>query len=205
MKSTLFPIFIATVAVEASIRGGGRKNRGIKKRGGTSSITGVGRALSKGKGEPKGSKKKVPKGCDAFKVSRLYKEFAFDEHSIGDSFSYPFNVYDMETDEKIGFYFDSSTFIETNELSDTPPEAFEGIYIGAFNFDFDEDLKQYSSQILVQGIFNSGSGMIAITGGLGAYACASGNVHVLIGAITDGTTGAIIGDVLEFLVCNSCS
>lgn len=152
----------------------------------------------------KSKKKKAPKGCTTFTIVRLDDEKRFVDTGnatvIGDSFSYPF--YDMDG-MKLGYYFDSSTYTQPNEFSDESRDLFQGIFTGSFNFDFNGE--EYDSQILVQGIIDSGSGMIAITGGLGAYVCAAGYITIDGDSVLDDDTGDSVGDMLEFVVCDRCS
>lgn len=125
---------------------------------------------------------------------------------IGDSFSYPF--YDAEDPGvKLGYYVDYSVFTTPNEFSDeNATTAFAGMYTGTFNFDYNSEFERYTSQILVQGYLNNANGMIAITGGLGEYGCAAGNVYIN-DLIFDEETGdeEPIGDGLQFIICNACS
>ena len=79
-----------------------------------------------------------------------------------------------------------------------------GLYTGTFNLDFNAEYQFYTSQILVQGYLN-GFSMIAITGGLGPnYACATGNVYFVDG-VFDEETGEVLGDKMQFIVCDACS
>jgi hypothetical protein len=167
-------------------------------------------ALKRSKNLSEDEELKVPKGCTTFKIVRFNEEKRFvdtgEDPVIGDSFSYPF--YDAEDSSvKLGYYVDSSVYTTPNEFSDEPENAFAGIYTtGTFNFDYDPDpeFPGYRSQILVQGYLNSGSGMIAISGGLGEYGRASGNVFVNIHLLSE-ETGEEVGDGLQFIVCNACS
>jgi hypothetical protein len=108
--------------------------------------------------------------------------------AVGDTFFYP--VLDYETLEPVGYYADASTSIISGG------ETVDCTFSGAYSFDYDESLENpFVSQIMTQGscLGNRNS----ITGGTGAYACASGSAE-------------LVGDDEEYLsfkleVCNICA
>lgn len=120
----------------------------------------------KGKGDrsPKGGKGKGKGGdyadCKIIPIFQFVAELSagFQENAVGGGFdNVPF--YSQETGQQLGFYTDSAADLDSEDCAGT----------GSFSFDFQEP---YENQIAFQftcfGQFNS------ITGGNGAFGCASG-------------------------------
>lgn len=107
----------------------------------------------------------------------------------------------IDTDENIGYYFDSSTFITHGMGSLVSNSTFECIYSGSYNLNFGGGIvpDAYGSQVFVSGVCNTGARQQAIIGGTNEYVCAKGSVNIL----DDGKTnedGEPSGDLLEFVM-----
>jgi len=80
--------------------------------------------------------------------------------AVGETFSFPF--YDANTMEMKGVFDDAAT-----KLKD--PQC---VYSGAFSMDYNNETETYDTQVMVSGTCTGSHN--AITGGTGAFACASG-------------------------------
>jgi hypothetical protein len=133
--------------------------------------------------------KKGAKGCKSLKIKTPLSEVEVEKNAVGDTVFFP--VYDYYTDEVIGTFTNSATFINAGG------EFVDCVISGAYNLGLDASLEfPFEDQIMIaatcKGTIN------AISGGTGEYACASGYELGDISSEEDFYTAVIT-------ICNTCT